>query len=114
MSAKDDIDLDLAAAELGYERHDVSIPYIVVFAIICLGAIVFGILMVDGFFTYTKEQLIQDANRVEPKALLELRAQEEEELSTYGVIDKEKGIYRIPVSRAMKLLSEESFENDQK
>ena len=101
-----------AAIEAGYETHDVSIPYIVGFAVICITAIVLGVLMVDSFFVYTKEQLVHNANKVEPKALLELRAQEKEKLSTFALLDGEKGIYRIPISRAMKLLSEESFEEN--
>ena len=50
MSAKDDLNLSEATADVGYERHDVNIPYIVAFAVICLVAIVAGVCMVDGFF----------------------------------------------------------------
>ena len=96
--------------EVGYERHDVSVLHIVGFAIICLTLIVLGIFMVDGFFVYTKERLVNEANQITPKALMELRAKHHETLSTYGVINETEGIYRIPISQAMKLLSEEAFE----
>lgn len=96
--------------EAGYETHDISIPHIVAFAIICITMIVAGIFMVDGYFVYTKEKLLIEANQVSPKALMELRAGHQEKLSTYGVVNETEGVYRIPISRAMKLLSEESFE----
>jgi len=38
--------------------------------------------------------------------LLELRAQEVLTLGTYGWIDKEQGIVRIPIARAMELTAE--------
>ena len=42
----------------------------------------------------------------EPKDLAAFRLEEAEVLSTYGVVDKEKGVYRIPIDQAMKLLLE--------
>ena len=41
-----------------------------------------------------------------PKAA-ELRAQEEETLTSYGWVDQEKGTVRIPVERAAELVIEE-------
>ena len=40
----------------------------------------------------------------EPKDLAAYRHDEAEILATYGIVDKEKGVYRIPVEEAMKLL----------
>jgi len=42
----------------------------------------------------------------EPLDLAAFRKEEAEILSTYGVEDKEKGIYRIPIEAAMKLTLE--------
>ena len=42
----------------------------------------------------------------EPKDLAAFRHEEAEVLSTYGVVDKEKGVYRIPIDQAMKLMLE--------
>jgi hypothetical protein len=42
----------------------------------------------------------------EPKDLAAFRKEETEILSSYGVVDKEKGIYRIPIEEAMKLTLE--------
>lgn len=40
--------------------------------------------------------------------LVELRATEDELLSTYGWVDETAGIARIPIDRAIELLSEEA------
>jgi len=42
----------------------------------------------------------------EPMDLAAFRHEEAEALSTYGVVDKEKGVYRIPIEEAKKLLLE--------
>ncbi len=42
----------------------------------------------------------------EPRDLAAFRHEEAEVLATYGIVDKEKGVYRIPVENAMKLLLE--------
>jgi hypothetical protein len=42
----------------------------------------------------------------EPKDLATFRKEEADILSSYGVVDKEKGIYRIPIEEAMKLTLE--------
>ncbi len=42
----------------------------------------------------------------EPKDLAAFRKEEAEILSTYGVVDREKGVYRIPIEEAMRLTLE--------
>ena len=42
----------------------------------------------------------------EPRDLAAFRAEEAEILSTYGVIDRDQGIYRIPIEEAMRLTVE--------
>lgn len=42
----------------------------------------------------------------EPKDLATFRSEEAQILSTYGVVDREKGIYRIPIEEAMRLTLE--------
>ena len=34
---------------------------------------------------------------------MELKASDEEQLTQYGQLDKDKGIYRLPIDEAMKL-----------
>ncbi len=42
----------------------------------------------------------------EPRALAEFRAQEDALLTSYGWIEKDKGIARIPIGEAMKIAAE--------
>jgi len=42
----------------------------------------------------------------EPLDLARFRAEESEILSTYGVVDRDNGIYRIPIEEAMRLTIE--------
>ena len=42
----------------------------------------------------------------EPMDLAKFRAEEAEILSTYGVVDRDNGIYRIPIEEAMRLIVE--------
>ena len=42
----------------------------------------------------------------EPLVLAKFRAEEALVLSTYGVVDRDKGIYRIPIEEAMRLTVE--------
>ena len=45
----------------------------------------------------------------EPLDLAAFKKEEAEILSTYGIVDKEKGMYRIPLDEAMKLALERGF-----
>jgi hypothetical protein len=42
----------------------------------------------------------------EPRALAEFRAQEHALLSSYGWVEKDKGVVRIPIEEAMRLVAE--------
>ena len=43
----------------------------------------------------------------ESVSLKEILAEENEILTSYKILDPDKGIYRIPVEQAMKILTEE-------
>jgi len=107
--SKSDKEASDSKIDEGYEREDVNIPYIVAFAFICISSVVIAVFALDGYFVYAKEKLNKEVNQLDPKALNQLRAQENEILSNYAVLDKEKGLYRIPIARAMQLLSEEAL-----
>jgi hypothetical protein len=44
-----------------------------------------------------------------PRDMDELRAQDQQALTTYGWVDKERGVARIPVDRAMSILVEKGL-----
>ena len=86
----------------------------VIFAtfVVTIALFLTGLYWLKSFFTVTGNQEIyrKVLAPVNP-ALLDLRAQEGQVLGSYGWVDKEKGIVRIPVERAMDLLLEEARRN---
>ncbi len=79
-------------------------------SLVSVFVIVVAIVALQNYYVATQEALTEElVLRPESSALRELRARETSELSSYGVIDQEKGVYRIPIERAMKLLAEEAY-----
>ncbi len=101
--------VDPKSVDAGYEVHDVSIPAIALFTIFCLTTIIASVFALDGYFVYSRERLLRSANIYAYTDLIELRANEHQKLSNYAIIDKNKGIYSIPIDRAMELLANEAF-----
>ncbi len=97
--------------DAGYELHDVNLLVIIAFAVVCIVVLIVSFVALDGYFVYYKEKLIQEANRYPPQALVELSAQGKNQLTTYATIDKEKGVYRIPVSKAIQILAEDGLDS---
>ncbi|WP_456405557.1 hypothetical protein [Caldithrix abyssi] len=94
----------------GYEKSDANVNKIIAYTImimVLLGAIIVG---VNEYFTYYSRQLEYDIilNK-QSTELLELRAHEEKILNSYELLDYTKGIYRIPIERAMKILADEAY-----
>jgi hypothetical protein len=62
-----------------------------------------------SLFPRIKEQLVNEKNAASgPTESVTLRAQEDERLTTYGYVDKEKGVVRIPIDVAMQKVVEEA------
>ena len=61
------------------------------------------------YFEVTREEMVYDmVLKPESEKLIELRARETDELTTYALLDAEKGIYRIPIEQAMSLVAAEA------
>jgi hypothetical protein len=106
--------------------RDVSIRGVLLFAFwLAAGLIASGVAMLLLFRALEKKNLSEDRKlppmiaaslaRTPPEPRLEayplaarlvLRAQEDEVLTTYGWVDKDRGIARIPIDRAMELVVE--------
>lgn len=94
----------------GYERQDAN-PWILGGAL-ALGLVILGIILaiINDYFILEKEKLINEvAMKPESSLLRDVQAHAENLLTTYAVIDSAKGIYRIPIERAMKLQADEAF-----
>jgi hypothetical protein len=93
----------------GYEDRDVNIKKILLWGIGGVVLIVIILAVLPEYFLFVKEDYYFKAvEEPRSKELLELRKRETEELNSYKLLDKEKGIYQIPIERAMELTIEEA------
>lgn len=99
-----------SSGNAGYERKDINVFKTIVATVVVVIVIVISIIFVDEIFTHTKERMIEQyVLKPESVQLRELRAEETEILTSYEVLDEEEERYRIPISRAMKLMAEEAY-----
>jgi len=94
----------------GYEHKDINVIKTLIGTVAVIVVIVVSVIFVDEIFVHTKERMIQEYVLV-PKSieLRDLQANEDEVLNSYKVLDKAKDKYRIPISRAMKLMADEAY-----
>ncbi|MFN3427777.1 MAG: hypothetical protein ACK41G_09420 [Candidatus Thermochlorobacter sp.] len=98
-------------SEIDYERQDVNGARIIGSFII--GTIVVAIVMfaISQYFIISREhQMLENALKPESNLLRDVRQREEGALNSYKVIDEKKGIYQIPISEAMKILTDEAYQ----
>lgn len=94
----------------GYETRDTAMRGLIAVAVVALAVVVVAVFAVYQLFIATREQIVDEVVlRPESIALRELRAREEAVLNTYDVVDAQRGIYRIPIERAMELMAERSY-----
>jgi len=94
----------------GYEKRDVNTLKVAAFGITATIVLIVVIVLLINYFTLLREKVVyQEVLRPESVPLRELRARETEELNSYAVIDSTKGVYRIPIERAMELFANENF-----
>ncbi len=96
----------------GYEKRDVAVGKLLLItaaSTIFVAVVVIGLLQ---FFSVESEQQVYDAVLAPESAVLrDLRVREDEVLNSFAVVDSTKGVYRIPVEHAMKLIADEAFQD---
>ncbi|MGA2195579.1 MAG: hypothetical protein ABSH40_09940 [Bryobacteraceae bacterium] len=104
----------------GFEETDVNVMAVGKFAVALAIMTVLAMLLLVGVFKYFQWQEGGQARSVDPAKvfpqpqlqttpipdLKAIRASEEQMLSSYGWVDAQKGVVRIPIARAMDLLVE--------
>lgn len=102
-------------AELGFDRTEPQISSIIVATIGIIGVLVATGVGVQYYYDTYRERVIEE-RQLAPVSqdLLDLRSKEEQELGSYGYADKANGVVRVPVSRAMELVINESKEGKSK
>ena len=94
----------------GYEKKDTSARSILIVAVISVVIVVISVILMNELFVATREELVDEmVLRPESAALRDLRAREAATLYSYDVVDSTRGIYRISIDRAMKLMAEEAY-----
>lgn len=110
--------------ERGYETRDLNVGAVGKFLIGLFALICLTLVAMNELFEYFEQRAIRrdvplppmlETREIPPEPRLQvvpaadlqrLRATEQELLTTYGWVDRERGIVRIPVERAMDLLLE--------
>ena len=87
----------------GYEKKDVSVRGIFIGTLATVILIIIFVVGLRDYFVFSveKEKTEQIVNNPNPE-LIEILKNDKALLSGYGIIDKEKGIYKIPIEQAMK------------
>lgn len=96
------------ARQPGYDTGEPRARVIALFGILTLSFLVLVILALQAYVDYARERQVF-VRQLEPVAedLRSLRAREDAELNSYGYVDREKGIVRIPIRQAMELVIRE-------
>lgn len=88
----------------GYETKDINIKKTALYTIATVMLIVFFFVILNEYFISVKEEIIYETVlKPESISLKELKTLEDSVLTTYELIDTTKGIYRIPIERAIEL-----------
>jgi len=92
----------------GYDHHDAKAGPVFFWAVVTVVFLVVSILVMSYLSTTVTER---EYTELQGKRLWEestaVHAREEEQLHHYGYIEKEKGIVRLPIDRAMQILEGE-------
>jgi hypothetical protein len=110
---------------LGYEVRDVNLPNLVRLSLILVGVVVIVFVLIGllyNFLTYNlvarsapPPPLLGEAQGPPPEPLLQrnpaldmqqMATEQEAILNSYGWVDKEAGVVRIPIERAIELTLE--------
>ena len=94
----------------GYEKRDVNVRMTLLVAIIIVVFIGVCLVYLSDQFTRDKEEMVYDmVLKPQSVTLRELRASETQTLTSYKLLDPAKGIYQIPIERAMQLMADEAY-----
>lgn len=97
-----------------YERRDANPRKIMIVTVVLLVTVVVLIIGLSELFMMTVDQQVEEVVLKPVSAQLrDIRVKEQEVLNNYKVIDAAKGVYQIPIARAMDLVAEEAYQHSQ-
>ena len=93
----------------GYERQDVNPKVLLILGFVLSVSFIILLVFLNDFFVVEKEKEVYEmVLKPESEKLRKLHAHENEVLGSYAVLDRKKGIYQIPIERAMELVAREA------
>lgn len=110
--------------QLGYELRDANVRAVALFGLVLVIVLAGALLLMQGMFDHFAARPLRSdvlpvareaMRRLPPeprlqanpaRALQEIRTTEDRVLHSYGWVDREAGIVRLPIDRAMELLAE--------
>ncbi len=96
----------------GYEKRDIDAVKIIAYSVIGIIILAAIIGLLYNYFMAEKEEIVYEQTlKPESSLLRDIRAKEEAVLNSYKLLDPQRGIYQIPIERAMQLLAEENFQH---
>jgi len=101
---------DVVQAETGYDKQEPRAGLIAGLTLATVIALIAVIMGVRAYFDYTKQQYEEKVGASVAEDLKNLHSDEDEALNSYQVVDKDNGVVRIPIRRAMELVAKESAE----
>ena len=73
-----------------------------------------AVALIFGWFGQVRQDMrTTAAARTDAQPLRQARLEATQQLQQYGVVDKEEGVYRIPIDRAMELVATEGYQQRQ-
>lgn len=98
------------SAKDGYEHQDFKAINGIWMSIVFIIFMVLTFVFLNEWFNFTVESEKHDTQMIPQSVLLrDVRAREQEILTTYAVIDSTKGIYRVPITKAMEMMVDSAF-----
>ncbi len=97
----------------GYEKRDISVAKTLVVGMFVIILIVGFLVVLNEYFIAVTEEVKQEQVLTPQSVTIrEQLARDAELLNSYAVVDSAKGVYRIPIERAMKLQADEAFQKE--
>jgi hypothetical protein len=95
----------------GFDPGEPNTKGLTIFIVLFLATLLLVIAATAVYFQFIHEGQQEQAVLARPsEELAALHAREDQQLKTYGYIDRKKGVVQIPLERAMELVAKEAAE----
>lgn len=91
-----------------FEEEDPKSGFIALLSVVMLIVVVGSIVGLTGYWNWYYNATTDDQNTNVGTQLKDLREKEEKQLAAWGYADQAKGLVRVPIEQAMKLIAQES------